>query len=486
MKITFLIPIVLFTLALYACSSGRRQETTIQTPGALLQSLIAAINKSDEKELASFFTSWGTSDPPPATRAKRMVDFGRQGAPFKIVGVPTSDGKTISAAIEDREGTKLTFRMGYTTNPLKMSMLQVQPASNAPTIRPWSTLQNLVEQVSGAERSPGMGVCVIRDGKAETVVTGIRELGMKDLVAESDPWSIGSIGKPLCTTIIGLLIEQGKLRWDETLKEALPDVPMKSGYEQATLEQIMHHRGGIPQDENFNRQMVQRIVGTATKPFDMRANYVRDILSREPIGKPGEHSAYSNAGYAILGHIAERVTGKSYEDLVKDMIFKPLGLKHSYTGIDTLPKDRPSGHMPGPDGLKPFNMLGPIEFLVAPAGGGMYMSVGDLAKFGVEHLKGLRGENGLLKASTVERLHRGIPEDQGGMLYACGWGIEQFPGVEQFHGHNGSNGTMRAQLCIFPKANLVVAAIANRGGEQQPAPGLTAALEIARKYARLQ
>jgi len=114
----------------------------------------------------------------------------------------------------------------------------------------------------------------------------------------------------------------------------------------------------------------------------------------------------------------------------------------------------------------------------------MFMSVGDLAKFGQAHLQGLRGKDGLLRAATVARLHHGISEGPGAeRLYACGWGIESLPGVEPFHGHNGSNGTMRAQLAIFPDSKLVVVAIVNRGGEDEPAPGMQAVLAIAERYA---
>jgi CubicO group peptidase (beta-lactamase class C family) len=115
------------------------------------------------------------------------------------------------------------------------------------------------------------------------------------------------------------------------------------------------------------------------------------------------------------------------------------------------------------------------------------MSVGDLALFGAAHLKGLRGQDGLLKATTVQHLHQGTPEQPGAQrLYACGWGIEDFPGIETMHTHNGSNGTFRSQLSIFPKANLVVASFVNRGGESEPSPPLQAVLAVARRYAPKQ
>ncbi len=124
-------------------------------------------------------------------------------------------------------------------------------------------------------------------------------------------------------------------------------------------------------------------------------------------------------------------------------------------------------------------MHGFIESRFAPAGGGIYCSAADLTKFGEMHMNGLNGKDGLLKAATIQRLHSGIPEDliaespsdikpsyeavPDARLYACGWGIEANPGIEIMHTHNGSNGTMRAQLAIFPKAGLVIAAFVNCG-----------------------
>lgn len=130
------------------------------------------------------------------------------------------------------------------------------------------------------------------------------------------------------------------------------------------------------------RDVVMRIMAGATDPMKIRENYARDILSRAPIAQPGERFAYSNAGYALLGIIAERTMKEAYEALVRRLVFEPLGLKHSYTGADQLPERRPNGHVSGPQGLQRQNMTGPLEILLAPAGGGLFMSVADLARFG--------------------------------------------------------------------------------------------------------
>lgn len=161
-----------------------------------------------------------------------------------------------------------------------------------------------------------------------------------------------------------------------------------------------------------------------------------------------------------------------------------LGPEHSYIGAETYPKDLPAGHVQGPNGLEPVNFRGPLEVLFAGAGGGLSMSVGDLAKFGAVHLAGLQGRDGYLKATTVARLHQSEPEaDSAGRGYACGWGVQNPSGLEPWHGHNGSNGTFRAELAVFPEANMVVVAIVNRGGESDPSPPLQALLAIAKRYA---
>src|SRR5258708_18966229 len=90
--------------------------------------------------------------------------------------------------------------------------------------RGWTSLDSLAEAVRTDTGSPAIGIAVMRDDKLEQVVAGARELGKPAVVTANDPWSIGSIGKPICSTIIGSLVERGKLSWNTTLKQALPGI----------------------------------------------------------------------------------------------------------------------------------------------------------------------------------------------------------------------------------------------------------------------
>lgn len=458
---------------------------------ALAGRLFAALNSKDNVRMEAFAA--GDCDPatPPAERAQRLSRLAERGAPFKLVRIVGLTAAALTGLMEDANGETFTFVLNLTAGPgaPRMASLQLGPPEAADAKPPqdytgWTDLRALAASIRTDTGSPAIGVAVVHDGKTEIVTDGVREIGKPETVGADEPWSVGSVGKPLCSTIIGKLIEMGKLRFDMTLAEALPGMPMRPGYEGVTLEQVMHHRSGLPEDLGMRRPQVEAIVGAETDPVRMRDRYVRDILAREPAAKPGAQFVYSNAGYAILAHIAELQSGKAYEDVLRDVLFTPLGLAHSYIGSATYPKLLPSGHVPVPNGLEAVNFRGPLEILFAGAGGGIYMSAGDLARFGAMHLAGLQGKDGFLKAATVERLHRaeseGGPEGRG---YACGWGVQNRPGLEPWHGHNGSNGTFRAELAVFPQANLVVAAMVNRGGESEPSPPLQAVLAAARRYA---
>lgn len=449
----------------------------------LLRDFLIAVNSKDKRVLETFCKDRATAGPPVADRVARLYNLADQGAPFKIEGTPKEQGNTITALIVDREGIKLNLTMTVAGNPPKMeSVLFRMSQAVDPALLNWKDLGSLAETLVKNRPVPGAGVGFRHAGVSEVAVAGVREKGKDAKLLKSDPLKIGSIGKPICSTLIAILIEKGKLRWDQTLKESFPEIPMKPGYEHATLEQVMKHRGGIPADGTFTRARLNEILGEEKTAQGMRKRYAKDILGRDPVAKPGDQFQYSNAGYSLLGHLAERVMGKPYEQLVQEFVFDPLGLKGSFAGVVPPKPEWPVGHLATPQGLQAHTLDGPLASMLTPAGGGMWMTIEDLTRFGEEHSKGLQGKDGLLKAETVKRLHAGEKEGPGGMMYACGWGIQEFPEQSQSHGHNGSDGTMRAELLIFPRSGLVAAAIVTSGGEMAMTPSLEAALAIARRF----
>lgn len=458
--------------------------------GNKLEQFFEALNTKDRARIEAFVTeNFEPSGTPIAARVDRTMDIVNQGAPFKIVRQIPGSPSELKAEVLDKNGERLGVKMKLSSSGKILGLMLGDPSeldSAAPKdYTGWTTLASLTKAIRDDTDSPGMSVAYYRGGRIEEAASGFREVDKPAPVSTSDVFSIGSIGKPITSTLIGRLIEMGKLNWDTTLGQALTGVPMKEAYKGVTLEQVMHHRGGIPQLLRVTDKDIERITaGGETDPMKLRMNALKGILDMDPIAKPGERFAYSNAGYLLLGVIAEQTMKRPYEQLVHEMVLKPLGMKHTYMNGDKLPEGKVSGHVKEGNTWKPSNFTGPIEYIFAPAGGGTWATAEDLVRFGVSHMKGLKGEDGLLKAATVQRLHQGVPEaGSSDRMYAAGWGIEKFEGVEMMHRHNGSNGTQRAELAVFPKAGLVVVAFVNRGGESEPSPGLQAVLAIGRRFA---
>lgn len=421
--------------------------------------------------------------------AERLEGFREQACPivYKRSGFRSSSME--KHLICDKAGQDLTLTLNLTSGALpKIESLFINGPEGIDQGPPkdysgWRNLAALVDDLRRDTGVPAAGVCVIQKGKEpEVAVSGIRRFGQEARVTPEEVWQMGSIGKSMTATLIARLVEKGVLKWETTIGQALPDLAMKPGYKNVTLAQLLRHRGGIPQDMGFTQPQVIRIAGGEKEPRKLRMNYMKDVLSRDLISAPGAKFAYSNAGYTLAGVIAEEATGQSFEALMKQEVFAPLGMTTAVVGRTGLPQDRPFGHVHGEKDPQPREIDGSLGDMLAPAGG-ISCSLKDLARFGEAHMKGLEGGSAFLKQATFAELHRGIAENGGGQVYACGWSIESLPGTALRHGHNGSNGTFVAELAFFPAEGLVVASAVNQGGEGEPSPPLQAVLAIARKLA---
>jgi CubicO group peptidase (beta-lactamase class C family) len=139
--------------------------------------------------------------------------------------------------------------------------------------------------------------------------------------------------------LIMQLVEQGKLKLDVPISTWLPDYSKKNG-DVITIHHLLTHSSGIPNMTSFPG-FVKDVMRNSYSPAQL-VNMSADSTLQF---KPGERFAYSNSGYLLLGYIIEKVTGKSYEQVLQENIFTPL--KMNNTGYDhhgTLLKNRASGY----------------------------------------------------------------------------------------------------------------------------------------------
>lgn len=329
-------------------------------------------------------------------------------------------------------------------------------------------LTEMVEATRAQFRLPGAAALVHRDGLfVAKAASGVRALGQKPYIGREDRWHIGSDTKSFTSTLIMSLSEKGKLRIEETLEEALPQLAarMHPAYRKATIKQLLSHASGLPAltDDNDLPEFLTAILGT-TDPVRQRLAAAAHYLAQPPASAIGEFS-YSNVGYIIAGAIAETRTGARWEDLVRTQIFEPLGIKQAGFGLPGTTKtfDQPHGHKETAQGLVALDPADPAAdnpLAIAPAGS-INITLGDWMLFAQDQLDGVHGKGKLLRPESYRLLHTPIAGP-----YALGWGVKPGPdGVPLLITHTGSNGYWIADIRIMPKKNLIVLFVANAGNE---------------------
>jgi CubicO group peptidase (beta-lactamase class C family) len=302
---------------------------------------------------------------------------------------------------------------------------------------------------------PAMAVLVIRDGKVDSqAVRGVRAAGKPARAQLSDHWHIGSDAKAMTATLIARLVEAGKLSWEAPLSDMLPDTAMRAEYQSVTLADLLSHRAGLPPNSDEKRIEATRKDRRALPV--LRMEYVQRALSEAPVGPVRAASQYSNSGYIIAAAIAERATGQSFENLMQEQVFAPLGMQ-----VDTGPSRH--GQVLGHKAGKPLTGLAAdIPPFFAPAGATMKMSLADWSRFVLDQMAGERGAGKLLSQQGYRFLH--TPQGESGA--ALGWGVKSnWPANAPMRLllHAGSNGYWNALVALAPDSQSGVLVVANAG-----------------------
>ena len=287
-------------------------------------------------------------------------------------------------------------------------------------------LAELLNSIRLEERLPGLAAAIIVDGKLHSAAAvGVREAGTNNFLTVYDKFLIGSCAKAFTATTAAILVEEGRLSWQTTIRDAFPDLNMLPEYENITLEQLLSHRAGLP--KNLKEGKASWLIDygfdekRGSSPEILRLQYVEETLQSQLINTPGLIMKYSNSGYVLAGAILEKIAGQTYESLRAEKLFQPLGITTAGYGIpaDLVPASQPWGHVW--DLSTSFivyksnypNFLAPTGYL--------HLSIEDWAKFILVHLDTYPEENHkLLKANTLKRLHT-PPDAEESDNYALGW-----------------------------------------------------------------
>ena len=321
----------------------------------------------------------------------------------------------------------------------------------------------LLGPVVQSRNVPGIAAAVVQGGEVVALgAAGVRARGKPDKVAPADRFHIGSDTKAMTAMLCGILVDEGKLKWAQTLGETFPELKksMHPQYQSVTLEQLLTNRGGAPGDLDADGLWAKLWQHKGT-PTSARRLLLTGVTAKAPEAAPGEKYIYSNAGFAIAGHVAETVAKKSWEDLTREKIFRPLGMTTAGFGAPgtRAKNDQPRGHKPDGSPVEP----GPAAdnpVAIGPAGI-VHCSVEDWAKFAAANLPSAKTK--LVKPETLEKLHTPAPGG-GDQKYAMGWSIadNQPWAAGPALTHAGSNTMWFAVAWLAPKKDLAVLVACNQ------------------------
>ena len=312
---------------------------------------------------------------------------------------------------------------------------------------------------------PGVALCVQRDGMTEyEACFGVMSLDRDGPVTPHSLFDIGSLTKPYTTAAIALLVEDGKLDWDDPVIDHLPEFRLADPWvtREATIRDMLGHRLGHGQD-NFT---------------DYKSNLTREQLVRQmrylrqAVPFRSECS-YNNYGMVTAGVIIERLTGLTWEAFVEQRLFGPLDLTETFADINRVPDLAAAcdAHADFGDGRVVTFPHDEIPGL-APAGS-IVASLRDVAAFmAVFAGDGARGDTRLLAPASVRELHKpgGLFDPAGTLVrsridanfiaYGMGWFCSDFHSHFAVE-HSGSIMGFSALGIVVPRERLSMVVLAN-------------------------
>ena len=186
-------------------------------------------------------------------------------------------------------------------------------------------------------------------------------------------FEIASMTKPMTAIAILQLVDEGKLRLDATVAQYIPYFEKAPGAK-ITIEQLLVHRSGLQQDIAFADDAEGVAVAARINADQLWLDEMVKLIAARPLRfAPGSDYAYSSDGYAVLGEVIERVTGKSYYDAIEERVLRKAGMTSTVPALlaPFVPR-RVIGYQQTWDAIENGAHIGP-----SPAGG-LYSTVGDL------------------------------------------------------------------------------------------------------------
>jgi len=191
---------------------------------------------------------------------------------------------------------------------------------------------------------PGASLAIVRDGRiTKAQGYGFANLELKSPATKDTVYEIGSTSKQFTATAIMVLVEEGKVRLDDTITKYFPEVP--ETWRGITIRHLLTHTSGIQNHVAVPHWLDVFRTNLAFETTPSREELLKMFFKLPLEFQPGETWAYDNTGYYLLGIVIEKASGKSYWQFLDERIFKRLGMNATRsTDPEPIVPNRASGY----------------------------------------------------------------------------------------------------------------------------------------------
>lgn len=341
------------------------------------------------------------------------------------------------------------------------------PADATAQPAPLGGLDDYITAAMEAWEVPGLAIAVVHDGR--TVYErgyGVRDVTTGEPVDEHTLFAVGSTSKAFTSATLGMLVDEGRLGWDDRVIDHITWFEMYDAYatRELTVRDLLTHRSGLARGDAV----------WYSWPHD-RNEIIRRVRYLEPTRSFRGAWQYQNLMFLTAGEVVHAVSGQSWDDFVAERIFAPLGMDRSVTSASALPHmdNVASPHVPvdgtpTPVAHKNIDNVGPA--------GSIYSSVSQMARWVALHLEsGVHGGARLVSDSVMAEMHypqmaiqADAPENRlhsrdavmNFNAYGLAWWVLDYRGRKVVD-HGGGIDGMRAHVAFMPEKGVGMVALSN-------------------------
>ncbi|WP_306352846.1 serine hydrolase [Flavobacterium sp. '19STA2R22 D10 B1'] len=330
-------------------------------------------------------------------------------------------------------------------------------------------IDDLTERTLKTFDVPGIAVAVVKDGKIfHAKGYGVSSLTTHKKVDENTLFGIASNSKAFTCAALAILVDEGKIKWDDKVIQYIPDFKMYNTYvtEEFTIRDLLTHRSGLGLGAG------DLMLWPDQSQFSID-DIIHNLRYLKPVSDFRTKFDYDNLLYIVAGEVVHKVSGKNWDQFIEERIFQPLQMDNSRASLNRVKNTSNliDAHAPI-DGK--VQVIERYKNPIIDAAGGIYSSVADLSKWAILQMNDGKYGDQLEKQLFSKKEHYEMwapqtimpsyttpPYNTHFSAYGLGWFLSDVKGYKQVT-HTGGLEGMVTQVTLIPELKLGIIVLTNQ------------------------